>query len=557
MSIPQLTFANSLIITDNYSETYESDIRYNHDNSNYERITDFIPFSLEPTDSYKYKDLIDYPGGKKIRMKYKLYPEDNYYVLLHSYEMVDSDGQLVTLTGTNYSHNNPTTEYRSIQYWSESEPGFDTFPFSECYYCTSHINYHQSGRVTVVGDPAVECYPCGRVFWKVSRPPVGGYTDFAKTQPTTTLTNSYNNAFVNIAVINSEAGFNEYFNLVDPDDEWHSEGDKPPAPDPSGTGGGDRPSDDGGDAVDFPTLPTTGVINTGLITLFNPSDAQLRNLAGVLWGNDFEQSIKKVLNDPFDGIIGLSMVPFTPTTSGSLNCEIGNFDTEISMPLVNAQYYTIDCGSVQIKENWGNALDYNSTIAEIFVPFVGFRPLDIQDIMGRTVALKYNVDILSGAAVAILKCGDKCLYEWPCNLSYNVPLTGSNKAALYTGLISVAMSGIGGLASGGVMGAVGGAATSAINTATHAQSNVQRGGSLASNTGVLGEFTPYIVLHRPKQSMPANFKNLKGYQSNITAQLSNCKGYTEVDYVHLTGISGATDTELQEIENLLKEGVII
>ena len=227
------------------------------------------------------------------------------------------------------------------------------------------------------------------------------------------------------------------------------------------------------------------------------------------------------------------------------------------MPLVSAQYYTIDCGTVQVKENWGNALDYNATSADLFVPFVGFCHIDIQDVMGRTIALKYNVDILTGAAIAILKCGNKCLYEWPCNLAYNIPLTGSNRAALYTGLINVAMSGLGGLAVGGAMGAVGGAATSAINVATHAQSNVQRGGSLASNTGVLGEFLPYIVLHRPKQSMPSQFKNIKGYQSNITSLLGNCVGYTEVDYVHLQGLDMATDTELQEIEQLLKSGVII
>ena len=107
------------------------------------------------------------------------------------------------------------------------------------------------------------------------------------------------------------------------------------------------------------------------------------------------------------------------------------------------------------------------------------------------------------------------------------------------------------------MGAVGGAATSAINVATHSQSDVQRSGAIVSNTGVLGEFTPYIVIHRPKQSLAQNFKGFKGYQSNITSLLGNCAGYTEIEYIHLTGISGATDTELEEIESLLKEGVII
>lgn len=556
MAITSLKYANRLVYKDITNEEYEGEISYRKNGVRVNFITSFYEFSLQPTSEYKTKDLFIYPNGNRVRMKYKIYPESNYYVMKHSYSLVDKNGALVDASGT-YAYNNPTVEYSAIQYWDEGQPGFDTFPFSEMYYVSSYVDYHQSNQDTVVNDPATGAIPFGKVYWKVSRPPIGGYSNFAGELEDTTRTASYNNAYANIVQFTDESEYLAFFNKVDPNNEWHSAGTIPPAPDPSGPGGGDRPSDDGGEPVDFPGLPTTSVINTGLISLYTPDNTQLRSLAGVLWGNDFEQSIKKVLNDPFDGLIGLSMVPFSPTTSGSVSCEIGNFDTEVTMPLVNAQYYTLDCGTVTVQENWKNALDYNATNCEIFVPFVGFRPLDIQDVMGRTLALKYNVDILSGAAIAILKCGDKCLYEWPCNLSYDIPLTGSNKSALYTGLISVAMSGLGGLAAGGAMGAVGGAATSAINVATHAQSNVQRGGSLASNTGVLGEFLPYIVLHRPKQSLAQNFKTFKGYQSNITSALGNCQGYTEVDFIHLTGISGATDTELQEIEQLLKSGVII
>ena len=559
MSLPALTFANRLIYTDVYSENQEGMIEFNKEQNRVLNITDYGEFSCGLTSEYQYIDLIQYSDGKKIRMKYKMYKDTGIsYTLLHSYEFTDANNNLLVFSGAQYFlHTNPTGEYTTSLPWDPTQPGYDTFPFSQCYYVPSFVDYHQSGRETVVGDVANSSYPLGRVFFKNSRPPVGGYVPFSGQETTATHGASYSSVYVSIISLSTEQAFNEYFGLVDPNNEWHSEGEIPPAPNPSGTGGGDRPRDDEGEPVDFPDLPSTSVIGTGLITLFNPSDTQLRSLASVLWGNDFEQSIKKVLNDPFDGLIGLSMVPFSPTTSGSINCEIGNFDTEISMPLISAQYYTIDCGTVQVKENWGNALDYNATSADLFVPFVGFCHIDIQDVMGRTISLKYNVDILTGTAIAILKCGNKCLYEWPCNLAYNIPLTGSNRAALYTGLINVAMSGLGGLAVGGAMGAVGGAATSAINVATHAQSNVQRGGSLASNTGVLGEFLPYIVLHRPKQSMPSQFKNIKGYQSNITSLLGNCVGYTEVDYIHLQGLDMATDTELQEIEQLLKSGVII
>lgn len=559
MSVSQVTFANRLLVKNIYNEDVEGSIGYNSDGgfSHLYSTPGIVPLSLEVVTAYTTKTLFTYADGKKLRIRYRTVYDDNAksYTLYYSFNFVDKYDHLVEISSA-VAHNNPTNEATAVEYWDPSQPGFDVFPFSECYYVPTHVEYYVSQRATVVNDPAERVQPCGLFYWKHSRPPVGGYTDLVGVHSIGDITNSYGRAEI-ICMITTAEAYTAYFGSVDPNNEWHSEGELPPDPDPSGPGGGDRPTDDDGDAVDFPDLPSTSVINTGLITLFNPTDVQLRSLAGVLWGNDFEQSIKKILNDPFDGLISLSMVPFTPTTSGSINCEIGNFNTEVSMPLVNAQYYTLDCGNLTIKENWRNALDYNATSAEIFLPFVGFRPLDIQDIMGRQLTLKYMVDVLTGSAIAILKCGNKCLYEWPCNLSYSIPLTGSNRAALYTGLINVAMSGLGGLAVGGAMGAVGGAATSAINVATHAQSHVQRSGSLVSNTGVLGEFTPYVVLHRPKQSLALNFKNYKGYQANITMTLGTCQGYTEVEYIHLTGIDGATDTELNEIEALLKKGVII
>ena len=106
----------------------------------------------------------------------------------------------------------------------------------------------------------------------------------------------------------------------------------------------------------------------------------------------------------------------------------------------------------------------------------------------------------------------------------------------------------------GIAGAA--AISTAVNVAM-AKTHVSRSGSMNGSVGLLDDFTPYLILHRPKQSLAADFKSFKGYPSNITAILSSLSGYTEVEYIHLTGINGATDTELTEIENLLKNGVII
>ena len=47
----------------------------------------------------------------------------------------------------------------------------------------------------------------------------------------------------------------------------------------SGTGGGTGSFDGTGDNIDFPSLPTLSAVDTGFITLFNPSSAQLKSLA--------------------------------------------------------------------------------------------------------------------------------------------------------------------------------------------------------------------------------------------------------------------------------------
>lgn len=46
-----------------------------------------------------------------------------------------------------------------------------------------------------------------------------------------------------------------------------------------------------------------------------------------------------------------------------------------------------------------------------------------------------------------------------------------------------------------------------------------------------------------------------GYPSYITAKLGDLEGYTEIDSIHLENI-GATESELSEIESILKGGVI-
>lgn len=333
-----------------------------------------------------------------------------------------------------------------------------------------------------------------------------------------------------------------------------------PSDDTSTTGGGDDSDPDYNpfsDPIDFPGLPTGGsAIASGFIKVYSPTSGQLQQLAGKLWGNDFVNTIHKIMNDPMEAIISLHSVPFQIVGGGNSNIVVGNYDAEISAKTVTSQYYTLDCGNISLREHWASALDYSPyTTADIFIPFVGVRPLQIDDVMGRILNLKYNIDVLTGSAIAMLKCGDSVLYTYNTQIHTEIPYTMSSYGRLVQSIISVAGTAIGATA-GGAGAVIGGGIGGALGTAMTKHSDISRGGSLGGAVGVMGDFTPYLIIHRPIQSLASDFASKKGYPSNISATLSSVSGYTVVDKVHLTGID-CTDSERDEIHALLKEGVII
>ena len=334
---------------------------------------------------------------------------------------------------------------------------------------------------------------------------------------------------------------------------------------PSGPGGGDGiggdptgpggdPYDPNSDPVDFPTLPSNGPLASGAIKAFAVSAAILQQIFNKLWNTSvFDVSTwQKLLEAPLNSIVGLQCVPITPGTTSAATIKIGSFDTEVSAPVINQQYYTLDFGSVKIDRYWGSALDFSPySKYEIYLPGIGIKPLQVDDAMGLTVAVKYNYDILSGNFVANVKCGRSVLYKFNGNIKQSVPISSYTNTQLESALknlVPVALS--------PGTGATGALVGSALNVSM-SKTQVQRTGDLSGSTGLLDDFTPYVIVHRPMQSLAENFKGFKGYPSNITAVLSTLQGYTEVEYIHLTNIDGATDTELNEIEQLLMTGVII
>lgn len=348
--------------------------------------------------------------------------------------------------------------------------------------------------------------------------------------------------------------------------QWPSGGNIDPedienSPEESEPGGGTGDWDNDSDVIPWPDLPTLGAANCGFLTVYNPSAANMRDLGFYLW-SDFDnvfQNISKYQTNMLDLIVSLSVVPVAPIVSEAVPLKIGGKDVGIYCEPVASQYMAFDCGTFDVSEYYGSSLDYGPyTKVQIYLPAVGYRELKTDEVMDGSVSVRYNIDLVTGACVAMVRCQrhglDAVLYQFEGNIAMQIPLTGRDFMPMYSSLAKAPLGVLGGAASGGAVGAAGGLADAAINVMTM-KPNIQRAGSLSSNSGHLGIRKPYLIIERPIQSYPKDANAFYGYPCNQTMKLSTCHGYTEAE-ADILDISCTAD-ELDEIRKLLSEGILL
>lgn len=369
---------------------------------------------------------------------------------------------------------------------------------------------------------------------------------------------------------------------IDPDDDSddpYSDDDSPYTP--SDTGGGDGDGDDPydpGDPIPEPDVPDISIADSGLVTIYTPQTSQLSALASYLWSNDFITSmVKQLYADALDVIISLGFLPFNIPTAGVRNIKVGDRDTGISSNYPSERYHKFDAGTISLKTTLGAYIDYAPyTKGDIFIPFVGYVPLDIDAFMGHDISLKYIVDLCTGSAVAILKKDSDVWQQFSCNLLTQVPLSAANYAQMYQTIIGATAvlagagvagaAGIGGAAVGGeaaegaqaIAAQSGGAAKAAsgIMSAAATKPQIQKSNNLSLSSGLLGNKKAFIQLYRPNLALPDQQNKFQGYPSYIETTLLECSGYTRVSSCNLT-IAGATGSELSMIDSILKTGFIV
>lgn len=330
----------------------------------------------------------------------------------------------------------------------------------------------------------------------------------------------------------------------------------------NGTGGGsgDYPTGTGDEGFEDASGITTDAVTSGFVALYNPTVANIKALNDFLFTDitdAISSQLKRLIADPIDYILFVSMVHFTPSSSVSNVIKYAGISTGITAPLIK-QFHTLDFGTVHIDGDTQTFLDYqpNSKI-RCHLPYVSTVELNPDDVIGSDVQLKYQVDLLSGTCVAQLKCsrsprnskGDARLndviYEYQGNVFDQVPITGTDWKGLFSSMLG-AIGGLGSAVAGNFSG-VGQIANSVMNQKV----SVQTSGNNQGSHGFIGKQHAYMILERPIILNPRNMGGYKGYTANITLKLQSLNGYTEIDEGTLwtDNFNGITTEEM----NLLKE----
>lgn len=323
--------------------------------------------------------------------------------------------------------------------------------------------------------------------------------------------------------------------------------DRPTEPSPPDTGSGDTPS----------VVTPTGNASS-LWSVYNPTQAQVNSFGGWLWSSNFVDQLKKLFNDPMQAIVGIHKVFATPATGETRTIVCGYIDSEVPSKIVTSQYTTIDCGTVNLREYFGNVFDYSPfTEVSLYLPFIGIVRLDVGDVMRSAIKVKYHVDVITGACLAdVIVTRDNAggvLYQYSGSAIVTYPISSGSYASAIGGILSIA---------GGIAATVmtGGAAAPAVLGAaagvTHLHSDVQKSGSFTGAAGAMGGKKPYIIISRPQTGMPYKFAHLQGYPVNYYTKLGDCSGHVRVSDVQVKGMN-ATDTELDMIRDALLQGIEI
>lgn len=321
--------------------------------------------------------------------------------------------------------------------------------------------------------------------------------------------------------------------------------------------------DDSSDEIALDTKPTVGVSTAGFVRVYKVSQGDLLNFGEKLFPDPESVAVTERLwftmaySKLIDYVIDCHVIP-TAITGGTLeNLKVGwKTFNDISLVRTTTDYVDVDCGSVSIPEYWRNFLDFASCSCEIYLPFVGFVPIESEYWNGGTIKLVYRFNVVDGSFQAKLfstssksKLTNSLIGQYGGVCCLHLPITGLQYANVITGILS-AGTGVALDVQAGNYGNI----PNQLSNMLSLKPDLAMSNGYSATTSFLTHRTPYLVIKRAVAQFSKKYNLENGFPLNVAKPLSSIHGFTVIDNPRLN--IACNDVEYNEICNLLKTGVI-
>ena len=258
-----------------------------------------------------------------------------------------------------------------------------------------------------------------------------------------------------------------------------------------------------------PVEPGDPTSELAFVNVYNPTQKELVDAANALFMNF---STGQVI-DTSKYIIAIHKV-FVPvsTDANPQPIKFGYYDSGVNSKVVNQRLARVSCGKVTVPELHHNALDYSPyTTVRIWLPFLGFFDLSIDELSNKEVELTYTIDLVNGKALAEISNDDGVIYRFVGTAYQREPYHTESLNNVSTVYINGAYN--------------------------------------------MADYTPYLLIERPINLTPSN-NDLEGLPTYKEVTIGEMTGYVRCRKVFAKDMI-ATEAEKNEIEALLCGGVLV
>lgn len=255
-----------------------------------------------------------------------------------------------------------------------------------------------------------------------------------------------------------------------------------------------------------PVDPTSEL---AFVNVYNPTQKQLVDAANALFMNFSTGQIV----DTSKYIVAIHKV-FVPVSTDTAfqPIKFGSYNTQVNSKVVNQRKARVSCGKVTVPELHHNALDYSPyTTVRIWLPFLGFFDLSIDELSNKEVELTYTIDLVNGKALAEISNDDGVIYRFVGTAYEREPYHTESLNNVSTVYINGAYN--------------------------------------------MADYTPYLLVERPINLTPSN-NDLEGLPTYKEVTIGDMTGYVRCRKVFANNMI-ATEAEKNEIEALLCSGVLV